>query len=46
MAQLKYKMIPEGILNGKLVPLNIVLSDLKDVEACGLGCREAMDLVA
>lgn len=46
MAQLKYKMIPEGILNGKLVPLNIVLIDLKDVEACGLGHREAMDLVA
>ncbi len=46
MAQLKYKMIPEGMLNGKLVPLNIVLIDLKDVEACGLGHKEAMELVA
>ena len=36
MAQLKYRMIPEGMLNGKLIPLNIVLIDYKDVKGCGL----------
>lgn len=39
-------MIPEGMLNGKLVPLNIVLIDLKDVKACGLEPKQAFDLVA
>lgn len=46
MAQLKYRMIPEGTLNGKLIPLNIVLIDLKDVKECGLECKQAFELVA
>ena len=46
MAKLKYRMIPEGMLNGKLVPLNIVLIDLKDVKECGLEPKQAFELVA
>jgi len=46
MAQLKYKMIPEGMLNGKLIPLNIVFIDYKDVKECGLEPKEAFEMVA
>ena len=46
MAQLKYRMIPEGMLNGKLIPLNIVLIDYKDVKECGLEPKEAFEAVA
>jgi len=46
MAQLKYKMIPEGMLNGKLIPLNIVFIDYKDVKECGLEPKAAFDIVA
>ena len=34
------------MLNGKLVPLNIVLIDLKDVKECGLEPKQAFELVA
>ena len=46
MAKLKYRMIPEGMLNGKLIPLNIVLIDYKDVKECGLEPKEAFEAVA
>ena len=46
MAQLKYRMIPEGMLNGKLIPLNIVLIDYKDVKECGLEPKKAFEIVA
>ncbi|MCI1959849.1 MAG: hypothetical protein LKJ25_09550 [Clostridia bacterium] len=46
MAKLKYRMIPEGMLNGKLIPLNIVLIDYKDVKDCGLEPKAAFEAIA
>lgn len=42
MAQLKYRMIPEGMLNGKLIPLNIVLIDLKTLRPAALSPRRLL----
>lgn len=46
MAKLKYKVIPEGELKGKYIPLNIVFIDNRDVKACGITPREAFEAVA
>ena len=46
MSQLKYKFIPEGTLNGILVPLSVVFVDYEDVKACGLSMREACEKIA
>ena len=46
MAKLTYKMIPEGMLKGKYVPLNIAFINYRDVKACGITPREAFEAVA
>lgn len=46
MSKLKYKFIPEGNLNGIIVPLSIVFVDYADVKASGLSMREACEKIA
>ena len=46
MAKLKYKMIPEGMLKGKFIPLNIAFINYNDVKACGITPKEAFEAVA
>lgn len=46
MGTLKYRMIPEGSLNGQYIPLNIVYIDAKDVRDAGLTPYQAFDLIA
>lgn len=46
MAKLTYKMIPEGMLKGKYIPLNIAFIDYRDVKACGITPYEAFEAVA
>ncbi len=46
MAKLKYKMIPEGILEGKLIPLNIAIIDYKDVKAANVTPKQAFEAIA
>ena len=46
MAKLTYKMMPEGMLKGKYVPLNIAFINYRDVKACGITPREAFEAVA
>ncbi|MGE4213235.1 MAG: hypothetical protein AB7E42_00460 [Anaerotignaceae bacterium] len=46
MAKLTYKMIPEGMLKGKYIPLNIAFINLNDVKACGITPKEAFEAVA
>lgn len=46
MAKLTYKMIPEGMLKGKYVPLNIAFINYRDVKACGITPMEAFEAVA
>ena len=36
MAKLTYKMVPEGMLEGKYVPLNIAFIDYREVKAAGV----------
>ncbi|MBS4959337.1 MAG: hypothetical protein KHZ62_00765 [Clostridiales bacterium] len=45
MAQLKYKLIPEGAADG-MIQINLIFIDKKDVDAAGLTAREACELVA
>lgn len=46
MAKLKYKLIPEGMLKGKYIPLNIVFINNRDVKDCGITPREAFEAIA
>lgn len=46
MANLKYKIVESGKHFDQLVPLNIILVDVKDIKACGLTTRQAMDRIA
>ena len=46
MAQLKYKIIPEGMIDGKHIPINLILVDLKDVQECGLETKRACEIIA
>lgn len=46
MAKLTYKMIPEGMLEGKYVPLNIAFIDYREVKAAGITPRQAFEAVA
>jgi len=46
MSTLKYRMIPEGKLNGQYIPLNIIYLDAKDVKAAGLEPHQAFTIVA
>ena len=46
MAKLTYKMIPEGMLKGKYIPLNIAFIDYREVKACGVTPKEAFEAVA
>lgn len=46
MEQLKYRLIREGKIGGHTIPLNLIYVDLKDVEACGLNCRQACERIA
>ena len=46
MDKLKYKMIPEGMLNDQIIPLNLIFVDARDVKAAGLSFREAFERIA
>jgi hypothetical protein len=46
MKQLKYRFIPEGQLYSIYFPISVALIDYKDVQACGIGTREACERVA
>lgn len=46
MSKLKYKIIPEGILEGKYIPISAVFIDYADVKACNLTMREACEKIA
>ncbi len=46
MAKLKYKLIPEGMLKGKFIPLNIAFIDYNDVKECNITPLEAFEAVA
>lgn len=46
MNKLKYKIIPEGMLNGILIPITAVFIDYADVKACNLSMLEACEKVA
>lgn len=46
MGKLKYRMIPEGTLNGQYVPLNIIYIDAADVKNAGLTPHQAFDIIA
>ncbi|MBS4960961.1 MAG: hypothetical protein KHZ62_09125 [Clostridiales bacterium] len=45
MAELKVKVIREGTIDGKIVPLNICFVDKKDVEEAGITQDEAIHLI-
>ncbi len=46
MSKLKYRIIPEGMLEGKYIPITAVFIDYADVKACGLTKREACEKIA
>ena len=46
MAKLTYKMIPEGMLEGKYIPLNIAFIDYREVKAAGITPLQAFQAVA
>ncbi|MCL1992740.1 MAG: hypothetical protein FWG66_07320 [Spirochaetes bacterium] len=46
MAVLRYKIIPQGNIDGKTIPLNIVFVEKKDIEAAGLDSGQAIKEIA
>lgn len=46
MAELKYRLIPQGKANNIHVPINIVLIDKYDIEECGICDSEAIEKIA
>ena len=46
MATLRYKLIPEGVIAGKLIPINIAFVLQKDIEAAGISSDEAIREIA
>ena len=46
MAKLTYKMIPEGMLEGKYIPLNIAIIDYREVKEPGITPLQAFQAVA
>ncbi len=44
--ELSYKLIPAGTIDGKIIPLDIVFIDKKDIEKAGISAREAVSLIA
>lgn len=46
MSKLKYKIIPEGMLNDTYIPVTAVFIDYADVKACNLTMYEACEKIA
>lgn len=46
MSKLKYKIIPEGMLEGIYIPISAVFIDYADVKACNLTMLEAFEKIA
>ncbi len=46
MKKLKYKMVPEGMLDDVYVPVTLAFVDYSDVKALGISMREACDRIA
>lgn len=46
MNKLKYRIIPEGMLEGIYIPVSAVFIDYADVKACNLTMREACEKIA
>jgi hypothetical protein len=46
MSKLKYKIIPEGMLEGVYIPVSAVFIDYADVKACNLTMLEACQKIA
>ena len=46
MNKLKYKIIPEGMLKGKYMPISAIFIDYADVKACNLTMLEAFKKIA
>lgn len=46
MRKLKYKVIPEGMLEGIYIPISAVFVDYADVKSCNLTMREACEKIA
>lgn len=46
MSKLKYKIIPEGMIEGIYIPVSAVFIDYADVKACGLTMLEACEKIA
>ncbi|MEA4893038.1 MAG: hypothetical protein VB085_10840 [Peptococcaceae bacterium] len=42
MAVLPYKVIPEGYIDGKNIPVNVVFVEKRDIQSCGLSFKEAI----
>ncbi|MCL2852484.1 MAG: hypothetical protein FWE20_05545 [Defluviitaleaceae bacterium] len=46
MAALRYKIIPKGVIDGKVIPLNVVFVLKKDVDAAGITDDRAIHEIA
>lgn len=46
MTKLKYKVIPDGMLDDILIPISIVFVDYEDVKACNMSMYEALEKIA
>ncbi len=46
MSKLKYKIVPEGMVEGIYIPISAVFIDYADVKACGLTMLEACQKIA
>lgn len=46
MAKLKYRLVPEGDIAGHYNPLSLALIDKADIDACGIGMKEAVEAIA
>lgn len=45
MATLKYKVVNEGMIDDKIIPINIVFVDKNDIEAAGISQDDAIKII-
>ena len=43
---MKYKVIPEGKIDGKIIPVSVAFADKKDIDAAGISQDEAIIRIA
>ena len=46
MAVLRYKIIPKGVIDGKIIPLNIIFVLKREIDAAGISDEQAIDAIA